>query len=318
MRTPNFWQSKNLFPAALMPLAWLYGLTAALRRKCAHPAAAAVPVICIGNVTAGGAGKTPVALYIGTLLKQKNVRAFFLSRGYGGKLPGPVLVDAKKHTAQDVGDEPLLLAELLPTVVAKDRRQGAEFAAAQGATAIIMDDGFQNVSVKKDLSLLVIDGTYGFGNGRLLPAGPLRESPEEALVRADAAIVINGNIPLPASLPVISAHTTLDDASLRGKKLLAFCGIARPQKFFDALGGAGASLVETVPFPDHYFYKESDVSALAAKAARLQATLATTAKDAVRLPASSRKKVLVVPMTLIIDNPGQLSTLLDSILHAKN
>lgn len=319
MKAPSFWQSKNPVSSALLPLSLLYGFATKMRSKLTHPTKLSVPIICIGNLTAGGAGKTPVALHIGNLLKEKNIRAFYLSRGYGGKLAGPVLVDPKKHTAQDVGDEPLLLAEVLPTVVSKNRLQGAKFAVEQGATAIVMDDGFQNSSLVKTLSLLVIDGKYGFGNGRMLPAGPLREPPEAALARAGAAIVIDGNIALPPQLPVISAHTKLDAASIRGKKLLVFCGIARPQKFFDALGGVGASVADTASFSDHYFYKESDLSALSARAARLQAMLATTTKDAIRLPAPFREKILVIPMELVFDQPKQLAHLIDSALaHEKN
>ncbi|MDE3016106.1 MAG: tetraacyldisaccharide 4'-kinase [Pseudomonadota bacterium] len=319
MKTPTFWQSNTPVSSALLPLSWLYGAGAKAHQKSAHPVKLSVPVICIGNLTAGGAGKTPVALYVGNMLKGKNIRAFFLSRGYGGKLSGPVLVDPQNHTARDVGDESMLLAGLLPTVVAKDRKKGAEFAIAQGAAAIVMDDGFQNFSLKKTLSLLVIDGKYGLGNGLMLPAGPLREAPETAFARADAAIIIDGNMALPPDLPVISAHATLDGVAVCGKKLLAFCGIARPQKFFDALGGAGASVTDTAAFPDHYPYKESDLNALIKKAAHLKATLATTAKDAVRLPASFKEKILVIPMELVFDRPEQLAHLIDSALaHEKN
>lgn len=318
MKTPAFWQSRNLISDLLLPFSLFYAVASNLRRLFIRQMHFAVPVICVGNATAGGAGKTPVALYIGAKLQKKKLNAFFLSRGYGGKLRGPVLVNPDQHSARDVGDEPLLLARVLPTVIAHDRAQGARFAMANGAQAIIMDDGFQNPSVVKTLSLLVVDGSFGFGNGRLLPAGPLRETITAAATRARALIVINrGNIKLPAK-PALFAHTKPDVTLPPGKTFLAFCGLAHPQKFFATLTEAGATVVDTVAFTDHHFYSAADIAMLTAKAAAANATLVTTPKDAVRLPSEFRAQVTVVDVSLIFDNEAMLDSLLAEALHANN
>lgn len=301
-----------------MPLAKLYGLISTLKQHLARPVATSVPVICVGNLTAGGAGKTPVALLIGGILTTKKLDAFFLSRGYGGMVKGPLLVDPNFHTAREVGDEPLLLARVLPTVISADRIKGAKYAIEQGAKIIVMDDGFQNTSIQKTLSLLVIDGEIGFGNGRLLPAGPLRELPEAGFKRADAVIVINSS----DATPILPEGMLRLDASIRaangafppGKKLLAFCGLAYPQKFFDTLRSLGAEIVETVSFPDHYDYRSGDMKNLSDKALRHKATLVTTAKDAVRLAPEWRSLVTVVDITLEIEEPERLTALLEKAL----
>lgn len=319
MRTPSFWQSDNVFSTLLSPLAALYGLAVTARRFFSPaPESLSVPIICIGNLTAGGGGKTPAAIAIGERLKQKNITAYFLSRGYGGALAGPVLVNPRIHTAHEVGDEPLLLANLLPTVVAKNRHSGALFAMQRGARVIIMDDGFQNPSLVKALSIVVVDGGYGFGNGRLLPAGPLREPLASGFARAQAVMVVNPlkELSLPHDLPVLSAHADPSPEAniLSGKNVLAFCGLANPQKFFRTLDGLGAHIVERVIFPDHYLYRERDIRKLAERAKRKQAVLTTTAKDAVRLSPEWRSLVTTVPIALRLDNPEQLDALLDNAL----
>lgn len=223
-----------------------------------------------------------------------------------------------EHTARQVGDEPLLLAQVLPTVVARDRVKGADFALSQGAEAIIMDDGFQNPSLYKTLSLLVVDGLTGFGNGRVMPAGPLREPPQSGFARAHAVIAINPGTQTPAlpkGKPVMNAktqpHTSL---ALGGQKLLAFCGIAYPQKFFSMLAKLGATLADTVSYPDHYQYRQSDIDHLIMKAREAQAMLATTAKDAVRLPPAFQKQVAVIDMGLVFENEAALDALLEHAL----
>jgi tetraacyldisaccharide 4'-kinase len=317
MKTPSFWRTKNILSTALLPFSWLYALGVWLRNFEAKPQTLPVPVICIGNLTAGGSGKTPTAIAIGERLKSKNINAYFLSRGYGGSLPGPVLVNPHIHSAREVGDEPLLLARSLPTVIAKDRLAGAMFAIHQGAPAIIMDDGFQNPAIAKTLSLLVIDGHYVFGNGRLLPAGPLRETPASGLARADAAIVVGGQAPvLPASLPVIRAHIEPAEfaKSLAGKTVFAFCGMAFPEKFFATLESLGAHIAGRKTFADHYLYSSHDLKALTAAAKRHHAMLVTTAKDAARLHADWRALVTVVDISLNFDKPDVLDTLLTKAL----
>lgn len=317
MKTPEFWQSKNGVSTLLLPLSALYACGVSLWKKhVPDPVSLPVPVICIGNVTAGGAGKTPVAMAIGERFKAKTINAFFLSRGYGGILSGPVLVDAATDQASEVGDEPLLLARTLPTVVAKDRAAGGRFACEQGTDLIIMDDGFQNHGLAKTLSLLVVDGHYGFGNGRMLPAGPLREPLADAFARADAVIVIgDGNVALPDSLKKISARLTPCDSAkgLRGKNVFAFCGLAYPQKFFGTLTEIGATVAGTASFADHHAYSDSELKELAARAKAAGAILVTTAKDAVRLNADWKSQVTVVEVSLTFDHPNQLDDLLSEL-----
>ncbi|NCY26376.1 MAG: tetraacyldisaccharide 4'-kinase, partial [Alphaproteobacteria bacterium] len=254
MKAPAFWyQEKSTLSLLLLPLSYLYDIASTLRRSYTAPVTMPIPVICIGNATTGGAGKTPVALHIGSMLREKGVKAFYLSRGYGGSARGPVLVNPKKHSAAQVGDEPLLLAEMLPTVVCPNRVEGARLALKKGAEVIIMDDGYQNPSLFKSLSVLVVDGQRAFGNGRLLPAGPLREKPEAAIRRAHMIVLVNRTTrtpPMPKEKALYSAATRLKDATMfKNKKLYLFCGIAYPEKFFEMVSATGAKIVGKKAFP---------------------------------------------------------------------
>ena len=317
MKTPKFWSSRGLLSTLLVPVSIFYDMVNTFKHAKVRPVRFPVPMICIGNLTAGGAGKTPTALYIGKRLKTKGVNAFFLSRGYGGKLEGPVLVNQKKHQAIHVGDEPLLLAEILPTVVAKNRVSGANYAISKGAQAIIMDDGFQNRSIIKNLSLLVVDGLRGFGNGRLIPAGPLRERPQEGYKRAHAVIVMNkttGTPKLPTDRPAFYARTfPKDSANFKGKKLFAFCGLAYPQKFFEMLGTTGARVMKEVAFADHYQYTPLDMRKLLLQSYVESAILVTTAKDFVRIPERFRDSVAVFDMDVEFEEPAIFDSVLDYI-----
>lgn len=311
MQAPAFWTSRHFLSTLLLPAAWIYDVVRRLRCWSVSSETLPVPVICVGNLTTGGAGKTPVALAIGNLLKAKNVKAYFLSRGYGGALPGPVLVDSHKHTAGDVGDEPLLLAQLLPTVVAKNRRAGAQFAIAQGAGVIVMDDGLQNPSLVKTLSLAVVDGTLGFGNGRLLPAGPLREPLEPGLQRCDAVIVINSpdDFIIPHAKRIFAAITQPVTAEfVKDKRWLAFCGIAYPHKFFATLHNLGGHVVESRTFSDHHPYIPHEINGLRREATALGAGLITTAKDWVRIPEELRRDIRVLDIVLAFDNAADFET----------
>lgn len=319
MKTPAFWGTRNAMSALLLPAAVLYRLFLHLRQvRAAFPVSLPVPIICIGNLTAGGAGKTPVALYVGKRLKEKGINAYFLSRGYGGQNPGPLLVNPHVHTARETGDEALLLAKTLPTVISRDRKHGAEFAIKQGAQAIVMDDGFQNLSMIKTLSILVINGEVVFGNGRLLPAGPLREPVDKGLARAHAVVVIDAKNPIPeipSSMPVLPATIGPSSAKdLRGKKVVAFCGIAYPYRFFNTVASLGASIVSRVSFSDHYLYTDSDMKKLVNAAKKEGALLVTTAKDAVRLTPEWRPLVSVVEVALELKEPQALDALLDHAL----
>lgn len=304
MRTPAFWDSLNPVSAMLWPLSLLYGAGRKFR-KAGTPLQLSVPVICVGNATAGGAGKTPVALAIGALLKERGINAFFLSRGYGGSLRGPVQVN-ETHTAQEVGDEPLLLARCLPTIIARDRAAGAQAAIEAGAKAIIMDDGFQNNSLLKNASLLVVDGASGFGNGLLLPAGPLREPLAKAFARADGCVIIGSGaaFSLPEGKPQLQASIVADAPSLKGQRVHAFCGIARPQKFWDTLAALGADVLHQQAYGDHQPYKAQDIQQLAARAKADNALLVTTEKDAARLTPELRALVVPVPITLSFADPA--------------
>jgi tetraacyldisaccharide 4'-kinase len=293
MRAPRFWWDKpGALAALLSPFAAIYGAIAA-RRLRQEGTRAGIPVICVGNPTVGGAGKTPAAMAIARILIEAGERPYFLTRGYGGRLAGPLVVEAG-HTAVQVGDEPLLLARVAPTVVAANRVAGAELARDKGASAIIMDDGFQNQSLAKDLSILVIDGARGIGNSRVLPAGPLRAPLEPQLDRAGAILVVGDGTeatPLAAkarvhNLPLF--HATLEpDASavamLAGQAVLAFAGIGNPEKFFATVAAAGIEAPIKRGFSDHHRYSSKEARRLLAEAKRNKLPLLTTEKDAVRI-----------------------------------
>jgi tetraacyldisaccharide 4'-kinase len=321
MRAPGFWAGGGgIAPLLLSPFSALYaGVTA--RRMARHGWASPVPVICCGNATAGGAGKTTVARDLGMRLADRGVAAHFLLRGYGGSLKGPLRVDPDTHDSTQVGDEALLLAELRPTWIAADRGAGGQAAVAAGAQAIVMDDGLQNPTLEKDLSLLVIDGNFGFGNGRVIPAGPLREPVLRAAARCQAAVLIGKDetdalSQLPPSLPVLRAKLAAgpEAAMLAGQPVLAFCGIANPQKFFATLQEAGAVVAGRVPFADHYPYDEGDLKDLLDQAEALRALPVTTKKDFVRIPAQYRSRVTVVTVTLAWEEPAAIESLLDPLV----
>ena len=292
MREPAFWWQPGR-GKLLAPLGAVYGAVAAARMQ-AQGASAGVPVICLGNLTVGGAGKTPAALTVAHLLLEARERPFFLSRGYGGKLAGPVRVDPPFHHATDVGDEPLLLARLAPTIVARDRVAGAKTARLGGASVIVMDDGFQNPSLTKNLAILMIDGRRGIGNGRIFPAGPLRAPLNSQIARAQAVVVVG---PADGAAIVLDAarrhrvavfHGRLEPdrhslAALAGRRVLAFAGIGDPEKFFATLHEAGVTVGDRASFPDHHRYTKADAQALIARADAQNLVLITTEKDHVRL-----------------------------------
>ncbi|CAO3351360.1 tetraacyldisaccharide 4'-kinase [Azospirillum melinis] len=321
MRTPAFWyRPPGLASTLLAPLGALYGLAGRRRIAGTVPRKVGVPVVCVGNLVAGGAGKTPVGLALIAALQARGVAIHALTRGHGGREAGPLAVDPVRHTAADVGDEALLLAGAAPCWVARDRLAGAERAVAAGAKAIVMDDGFQNPALHKDLSLIVADGAVGFGNGRLVPAGPLRERVADGLARADALVVLgedrHGLAALAGGRPVLAARLEPDPeaaARLVGRDVLAFAGIGRPEKFFATLEALGARIVECVPFADHHPYRPAEVVALIDRAAALGALPVTTAKDAVRLPPELQAKVAVLPVSVRWADESALAALLTHI-----
>lgn len=316
MRAPGFWWDRPGAAAALLsPFAAIYGAIAARRLK--QPGASVgVPVICIGNPTVGGAGKTPAAIAVARLLAAAGERPVLLSRGYGGSLAGPVTVDPAKHSAADVGDEPLLLARVALTVVARDRVAGARHAREAGASVIVMDDGFQNPALAKDLSILVVDAR-GTGNARVFPAGPLRAPLDPQLGRADALLVVGsltGVAPLlitaqARGLPLFHGVLEPDRAAveaLSGKRVLAFAGIGDPEKFFATVEAAGIEVAIRRDFPDHHRYCADEAAALVAEAGRENLTLLTTEKDLARLQGdaavallAARARALPVSLTVV-------------------
>ncbi|KIT16691.1 tetraacyldisaccharide 4'-kinase [Jannaschia aquimarina] len=312
MRAPGFWSGRGPISTMLTPIGWLYA--AATARRVARPGVRLdVPVICVGNLTAGGAGKTPTVI----ALLERLDGAHVVSRGYGGKLEGPVRVDPARHDATAVGDEPLLLSAFAPTWVARDRAAGARAAVEAGARAIVLDDGFQNPALEKDLSIVVVDAGVGFGNGRVLPAGPLREPVETGLARADLVLLIGkGDVTLPASAPPV-LRGTLEPLETgmpwEGLPVFAFAGIGRPEKFFQTLRDLGTDVRGTEALGDHQPLTPTLLHRLGERAAKLSAQPITTEKDAVRLPPSLRGRVLVLPVRLRIEDPAPLESALAAL-----
>jgi tetraacyldisaccharide 4'-kinase len=294
MREPAFWyRPPSWISRVLMPLGALYGLVAGWRLQ-GDGFDAGVPVLCVGNYHSGGAGKTPTVLALVKLLRDLGESPVVLSRGYGGRWRGPVKVDPARHVAADVGDEPLMLALTVPVVIARDRVNGVALVRSQGASVILMDDGFQNPAIAKDASLIVIDGDRGLGNGGVFPAGPLRAPLHPQLARTDALIVVGDGTAATTvaaavaaqAKPVLSARLVPSEASLAalvGKPVLAFAGIGDPGRFFRTLRGCGIDLVRERAFADHHPFSPAEIEALIAEAKRDGLTLVTTEKDLARL-----------------------------------
>ncbi len=319
LRAPEFWRRDGAASRLLSPLAALYDAAVAARFARAQPAQAGVPVICVGNLTAGGAGKTPIVLSLAQNLTARGVRVHILSRGYGGRARGPLLVDPKRHEARDVGDEPLLLAHVAPCWVAASRPAGARAAVDAGAQAILMDDGLQNPSLAKNWSLLAIDGGYGLGIGGVLPAGPLREDAARGLARADAVVVMGedktGLAGILAGKTVLRARLApAEPAKFAGQSFIAFAGIGHPGKFFRSAEEAGARLLTRHEFADHHRYRESELQALMVRARAAGASLLTTEKDWVRLPREWRARIESFPVAVEWREQKELDHLLDHVL----
>jgi tetraacyldisaccharide 4'-kinase len=320
VKPPGFWISDGPLGRLLHPIGLLVAGVAALRPLLARPWVAGVPVFCIGNITVGGTGKTPVALWLGRFLVGLGRKPAYLSRGYGGSEPGPLKVEPLDHDADAVGDEPLLLAKVAPTWIGADRVATAKAAIADGADCLILDDGFQNPSLAKTCALVVVDAGVGFGNGRVIPAGPCRENPASGLKRAAAAVLIGNDAHklgprLARHLPVFGARLEpRAPERLAGRDVVAFAGIGRPQKFFDTLGAMGARVVRRFAFDDHHPYVAADVQPILDEAFALGAVPVTTEKDATRLPPDQRQQVDVVAVDIRWDAPEPVEDLIRAAL----
>ncbi|MBC6441090.1 MAG: tetraacyldisaccharide 4'-kinase [Rhodospirillales bacterium] len=318
MKRPSFWEHDGLAAHLLSPLSVLWTLGTRWRQASTKPAYIQTPVVCIGNVTAGGASKTPVTAALAERLSAQGWRPHILSRGYGGRLRGPVRVDPDRHSARDVGDEPLLLARHAHVWVGADRVRSAARAMADDAEILLMDDGLQNPQLTKDLSLLVIDGPWGLGNGRVMPAGPLREPLADATARCRVAVIVGEDrqgfaCPL-AAAGLVVLHAQIEPVAealaFQGEPVYAFAGIARPGKFFATLESIGADVRHTRSFPDHHVFHPMLVTRMLEDAHAMGARLVTTEKDWLRLDAETRPLAEPVRVSLVFREPEKLDDLL--------
>ncbi len=325
LKAPKFWYKKTdtYLSNTLYPLSLIFRIGTKLRNAISRKSTSDLPVICIGNIVVGGAGKTPVALKLGAMLKQKGYNPHFVSKGYGGIENNNTLVK-NWHSPQSVGDESLLLSEIAPTWIGKDRNKSFKLAKNYGADCIIMDDGFQNPTLQKDFSIIVINGEQGFGNKRVIPSGPLRESISRGISRANLIIII-GEIDkdvkkkIPNILPVIHGNFKISKKNkiYKNQKVTAFAGIAYPEKFYNSLNEQGAILEKKISYPDHHIFDENDMLNLAETANLTKSILVTTKKDFVRIPKSYRSLVSTLDGEIEFEDENLLIEILGNLLENK-
>lgn len=313
MKTPKFWKTETILSRLLAPVGWVYYAISYVHRKiqgcCAKPEKLSAPIICIGNATAGGAGKTPTVRMLCTMLKISGQEPHCVSRSYSGKKQiAPLRIDVKQHKAEQVGDEPLLLAQTSPSWIGNNRQDVAKAAIKCGASVILFDDGLQNPKFHKDISILVMDSHYGIGNGHIIPVGPLREPISHALKRADAVIMIgDGKYKPTTDLPIWNAklEITNDLSEYKNQSVIAFSGLGNNDKFFASLRSNGIEPIEEISYGDHHHYSTNDIALLLDKAEEKQASLLTTAKDYVKLPETFRDNCIVVDVKLQLEQPKE-------------
>tara|TARA_Y100001970_G_scaffold293794_1_gene443271 strand:- start:866 stop:1858 length:993 start_codon:yes stop_codon:yes gene_type:complete len=325
LKAPKFWYLKKdtYLSSSLFPLSLLFRLGTKLRSLFSKEKQSELPIICIGNIVVGGAGKTPVSLKIGQMLIEAGYSPHFVSKGYAGLEKNNTLIESW-HSPKRVGDESILLAEVAPTWVGVDRNRSFNLAKDKGADCIVMDDGFQNPTIKKDFSIIVINGEQEFGNKRVIPSGPLRESINRGLTRTNLIIVI-GKISneikekIPSHIPIIYSSFAInnENKTFKGQKILAFAGIAYPEKFFNSLRDQGAKLVKEIIYPDHHIYDENDLLNLAEIANKTQSILVTTKKDFVRIPKSYRSLVNTLEGKIEFEDENLLLEILSNVVENK-
>ncbi len=325
LKAPKFWYLKrdSLLSNTLYPFSLLFRLGTKIKNLISIERKTKLPIICIGNIVIGGAGKTPVALKIGSMLKKAGYNPHFVSKGYGGIEKNNTLVK-DWHSPKSVGDEPLLLSEIAPTWIGLDRNKSFQLASENGADCIVMDDGFQNPTLQKDFSIVVINGEQGFGNKRVIPSGPLRESIKRGLSRTNLVITI-GNISdsvkdkIPKHIPLIAANFKIkeDNMMLQGQRITAFAGIAYPEKFFNSLKLLKANIVDKISYSDHHIYNENDLLYLAEIANKNKSILVTTKKDMVRIPKNFRSLVKTIDGFIQLDDEKLLLEILTNLIENK-
>lgn len=323
LKTPKFWYKKpGIIAYALLPLAWIYQIFHRLNQALNNQSyQSSIPVICIGNAVAGGSGKTPTAISLMNLVKQDTQykNPVFLMRGYGGEIKAPFILNPDKHTLAQAGDEAFLLARVAPTIISPNRADGARLAEEHGADLIIMDDGLQNKSLQKDISFLVIDRAVDFGNGKTIPAGPLREPLSYLLPKIDSVICIGRSLHSDKAVFDSTLEPTRDKLS---GDYIAFAGLGRPEKFLHSLQDMGANITGWHSFPDHHLYTTYEIDRLLQQAEEKNATLITTEKDYVRLPDSVKDKIETLPVTIKFKQDSELLSFIKNKLnettHEKN
>ena len=328
LKAPKFWYQKKdtILSRLLYPFSLIFRFGTKIRNLFSFAKIANLPVICVGNIVIGGAGKTPVALKIGKLMIQAGYNPHFISKGYAGIIKSSTLVE-NWHSPKSVGDEPILLSKIAPTWIGVDRNKSIELAEIKGSNCIIMDDGFQNPNIYKNFSIIVINASQEFGNKRVIPSGPLRESINRGLSRTNLIIVIGDvtdflkNI-IPSHIPIIGAKFNInnDNKIFKGQKITAFAGIAYPEKFFESLKEQGAKVVREIIYPDHHIFNENDILNLAEIANKTKSILVSTQKDFVRIPKSYRSLINTLDGEIIFDNEDLIKEILSNVIenHLQN
>ena len=328
LKAPKFWyQKKNtIYSRSLYFFSLLFRLGTKIRNLINHTNKSPLPIICIGNIVIGGAGKTPVALKVGKMLIKAGYKPHFISKGYAGMIKANTLVESW-HSPASVGDEPLLLSEIAPTWIGINRNHSIKLAHNKGSDCIVMDDGFQNPTIHKDFSIIVINASQGFGNKRVIPAGPLRESIKRGLSRTNLVIIIGGKTldlekSIPSHIPIIYAkfHINNETKIFKGQKITAFAGIAYPEKFFNSLREQGAEIVKKITYPDHHIFVENDLLSLAEIANKTKSILVSTQKDFVRIPKSYRSLINTLDGEIVFENEDLIKEILSNVIenHLQN